>query len=121
MALMLLLPLLGSNVSAKEIGDQEIIISRMRTTAYCTGTTSAVGEPIRHGIVGVPRKYLGKDWCCAVWLEDGTFLGYYDCWDTGADPEQTLIDFYYPTYDECVEHMKTTGGYVIVQFIKAYG
>lgn len=130
MTLMLLLPLLGSNVSAKEITpDQENELVRIRTTAYTCeeGRTTATGHPVRYGVVGVNSKYLcsynGTEWCTAIYSEDGTeFYGYFDNYDCGLDAKnQTLIDVYFPTLEECQEWMEKTGGYVLVKFIRAEG
>lgn len=126
LALILLLPLLGTNVNAQTKLDG---LERIRTTAYTSepGAITATGHPVRYGVVGVNSKYLcsygGTEWCVAIYSEDGEeFFGYFDCYDCGADAKnQTLIDVYFPTLEECQEWMEKTGGYVQVKFIKAEG
>lgn len=113
---------------------EEPNIKRMHTTAYCTGSVTCTGVPVRYGICAVKKEWVGK--IAVVYADNdgvpGELLGIWECLDTGkgadsdgdgigAIQEGKVIDMYYPTYEECVEHMKITGGRVWVQFLDAKG
>jgi len=113
---------------------EEPIVKRMYTTAYCVGTTTCTGVPVREGICAVKKEWIGK---IAIVYEDndgapGKVIGIWECLDTGvgadsdgngigAIQEGKVIDMYYPTIEKCREHMARTGGRVWVQFVDANG
>lgn len=122
--------LFSFSASAKEL-DEPFKIS---TTAYCCGTTTCIGVPVREGICAVKKEWIGKT--ALIYAnndgEIGELLGIYECLDTGfgADSdgdgigsiqEGKLIDVYFPTYEQCKEWMKLTGGKVYVQLVDANG
>ena len=102
---------------------------KMYTTAYCQGTTTYTGVPVRAGICAVKKEWIYK---CEPDGSLGEFLGYWECLDTGfggdADEDGVgsiedgrVIDMYFPTLEECKNWMKLTGGKVYVQLIDAEG
>ena len=116
--------------TAKEL-DEPFKIS---TTAYCCGTTTCTGVPVREGICAVKKEWIGKT--ALIYANNdgkiGELLGIYECLDTGfgADSdgdgigsiqEGKLIDVYFSTYEQCKEWMKLTGGKVYVQLVDAEG
>ena len=113
---------------------EEIELRKMHTTAYCQGTTTATGVPVREGICAVKREWIGK--IAVVYANDngkpGELLGIYECLDTGfgADSdgdgigsiqEGKVIDVYFSTLERCREWMKLTNGKCFVQLIDAEG
>lgn len=118
------------NANAKEPDDP----FKINTTAYCCGTTTCTGVPVREGICAVKKEWIGKT--ALIYAnndgEIGELLGIYECLDTGfgADSdgdgigsiqEGKLIDVYFPTYEQCKEWMKLTGGKVFVQLVDVEG
>jgi len=104
---------------------EENEVSKIKTTAYCVGTTTASGTPVRYGVCAADDEHFGKNWVAMIWTEDGSeFLGYFECEDKGgteAIHKGYVIDVYCPTYDECVEWMKKTNGKCLVKFVWAEG
>lgn len=131
LSLALTLPLVAQakGIEPDEVND----FKKMHTTAYCQGTTTALGHKVRKGICAVDKGHLGENWVAVVYSADGTeFYGYYECLDTGfggdADgdgvgsiEEGKCIDIYFPTYEECKEWMKKTKGKCLVKYIWAEG
>lgn len=122
--------LFGLNVSAKEPDDP----FQINTTAYCCGTTTCTGVKVREGICAVKKEWIGKT--ALIYADNdgeiGELLGIFECLDTGfgADSdgdgigsiqEGKLIDVYFPTYEQCKDWMKLTGGKVFVQLVDADG
>lgn len=115
--------LIVQNVQAEEL-------QKMKLTCYCPescpGEITASGARVREGIVASNREHLGD--CAMIYLEDGTFLGYYECLDTGKGKIQPngkgaiemgyVLDMWRPDLDSCTEMMKLTGGNILVKFIE---
>lgn len=104
--------------------DEENGVKEIKTTAYCCGTTTASGTPVRYGVVASDDEHFGVNWLAMIWMEDGEFVGYFTCEDKGgteAIHKGYVIDVYFPTYDECVEWMKKTKGKCLVKYIWAEG
>ena len=127
LAIVLLFPF---SVNAKGLDEP----FKINTTAYCCGTTTCTGVPVREGICAVEKEWIGKT--ALIYAnndgEIGELLGIYECLDTGfgADSdgdgigsiqEGKLIDVYFPTYEQCKEWMKLTGEKVYVQLVDAEG
>lgn len=98
---------------------------KIKTTAYCMGTTTASGHPVRYGICAGQSWMCDQgNWIACVWTREGEFLGYFEVLDKGgtdAIKNGYVIDVYFPTYDECVEWMKKTNGKCLVQYVQAEG
>lgn len=123
----------GSALNVKAANLEEPF--KMYTTAYCQGTTTYSGVPVRAGICAVKKEWIDK--CAIVYKCEpdgsrGDFLGYWECLDTGfggdADEDGVgsieagkVIDMYFPTLEECRDWMKLTDGKVYVQLIDAEG
>jgi 3D (Asp-Asp-Asp) domain-containing protein len=131
-ALVLFLLIICTSTSYAEEQEPEVI--KMHTIAYCQGTTTATGTAVRKGICAVAQDKLGMT--ALVYAnndgEIGELLGIFECLDTGfggdADGDGIgsiesgkCIDIYFPTYEECVEWMKLTGGRCFVQYVDAKG
>lgn len=106
----------------------------MHTTAYCQGNITASGAKVRKGICAVKKEWMGLTAVVYEYKdgEIGDLIGYYECLDTGFGGDVDgdgigsiesgkCIDIYFPTYEECVDWMKKTGGKVYVQLIDAEG
>lgn len=106
----------------------------MLTTAYCCGTTTATGTPVREGVCAVNKERLGL---LAIVYEDnngtpGALIGYFECEDTGKGGDKDgdgigsieaghCIDIYRNDLEGCKEYMKRTGGKCWVEFVDAKG
>lgn len=103
----------------------------MSTTAYCTGTTTASGTPVRYGVAAVDKGHMGQ--LAIVYARTpegpGEVLGIFECEDTGKGADSDgdgvgaieagwVIDIYFPTLEECKAWMALTGGKVYVQYIE---
>lgn len=103
------------------LGDVEEL--HIEATAYCYGTTTASGKPVREGYAAMAKGYIGKT---AIVYEDfdgkpGDLIGIYEIEDTGGDErikEGRCIDIYIPDYDSCIEFGRQN---VIVFIIDAKG
>ena len=107
---------------------------KMRTTAYCTGHTTASGTPVRYGVAAVDKSHMG---CTAIVYArgengPGEVLGIFECEDTGKGADSDgdgigaveagwVIDIYFPTLEECKAWMALTQSKVYVQYIEAEG
>lgn len=113
---------------------EEVELKSMHTTAYCQGTVTASGVPVREGICAVKKEWIGKT--ALVFANNngqcGELIGIYECLDTGfgADSdgdgigsiqEGKVIDVYFSTLDRCKEWMKLTGGKCFVLLVDAGG
>lgn len=103
------------------LGDVEEL--HIEATAYCYGTTTCTGKPVREGIAAMAKGYLGKT---AIVYEDmdgvpGDLIGIYEVEDTGGDyriQEGRCIDIYIPDYDKAIEFGRQD---VIVFLVNAKG
>ena len=94
---------------------------KMLCTAYCVGEVTATGVPVHEGICA-NNKHVGD--LAVMYLEDGTYLGTFECCDTGGSEgmkKGVVIDVYRENYGRCVEWMELTRGKVYVQWIKGNG
>lgn len=101
---------------------------KLKTTAYCMGTTTASGTPVRPGVVATDKTHRGM--MCEIYLVDeetgllGEYLGLYSCEDAGgtdAIKEGRVIDVYRKTYQQCKSYMKLTKGRCWVRYIEGEG
>ena len=93
----------------------------MNATAYCMGEVTANGSKVHEGGCAC-NPHLGE--VAIVYTTNGTFLGYYECNDTGSTDglnKGTVIDIYRKNYTRCEMFMKATGGKVYVKWIKGDG
>ena len=95
----------------------------MQFTCYCpescAGTITASGARVREGILASNREHLGDG--AMLYLKDGTFLGFYECLDTGSGKglvNGTAVDVWAPNLTKAKELMKLTEGRVMVIWIK---
>ena len=96
---------------------------KMKFSCYCPescpGTTTASGEKVREGIIAASKDHMGD--CAMVYLMDGTFLGYYECLDTGGSrgiKNGYVIDVWTPNLSKAKELMAITRGECYVEWIK---
>lgn len=95
----------------------------IEATAYCYGTTTCTGKPVREGIAAMSKGYLGKTAIVYTDMEGepGELIGIYEIEDTGGDyriQEGRCIDIYIPDYDKAIEFGRQN---VIVFIIDAKG
>ena len=120
------------NAMPAHANEPELI--QMHTTAYCQGTITATGVPVRKGICAVKKEWIGLT--AIVYSNEngkpGELLGYWECLDTGfggdangdgigSIQEGKVIDMFFPTEDECYEWMKVSGGKCFIQLVDAEG
>lgn len=98
-------------------------LQSMRFTCYCPescpGTITYSGQKVRYGILSSNKDHLGD--CAIIYLEDGTFLGYFESLDIGGSKglkNGTQVDIWTPNLDKAKELMAQTGGKVKVKWIK---
>ena len=89
-------------------------LEKIKFTCYCPescpGTVTASGARVREGIIASNRERLGDG--AMIYLRDGTFLGFYECLDTGGSvalKNGTAIDVWTPNLRKAKELMKLTG------------
>ena len=95
----------------------------MHFTCYCPescpGTITASGAHVREGILAASKDHLGDG--AMLYLKDGTFLGFYECLDTGGGAglrNGTAVDVWTPNLTKAKELMALTEGQVMVVWIK---
>lgn len=95
----------------------------LRCTCYTpTGSKTATGIWPYEGVCASNREHLGM--VAVVWTQDGTFLGFFECKDTGGHPglkNGTRIDIFRNDMNGVREWQNTVGDWVIVQWIKGEG
>jgi len=80
----------------------------IEATAYCYGTTTCTGKPVRVGYAAMAKEYIGKTAVVYEADENGEpldYIGIYEIEDTGGDyriKNGTCIDIYIPDYDEAI-------------------
>ena len=96
---------------------------KMKFSCYCPescpGTITATGEKVREGILAASRDHLGD--CAMVYLKDGTFLGFYECLDTGGSSgikNGYVIDVWTPNIEKAKHLMRITEGTIYVEWVK---
>lgn len=101
----------------KENGFEEI-----KATAYCCGEITANGSPVHYGGMASTQEHMGD--VAILYTLDGEYIGTFECNDLGgtdAIHEGYVIDVYHPTYEECKDFMRLTGGKVYVKYIDGVG
>lgn len=94
----------------------------MSATAYCMGTTTYNGSKVHEGGCAASKEHLGD--VAIVYTLDGTFLGYYECNDTGGTEGLNngyVIDVYRKNLTRCQMFMKVTKGKVLVKWVHGQG
>lgn len=102
----------------------DAIEKHIEATAYCYGTTTCTGKPVREGYAAMSKRYLGMT--AVVYTEDENgqaldYIGTYEIEDTGGDERiknGNCIDIYIPDYDKAVEFGRQN---VVVYLIEAKG
>ena len=94
-------------------------LQEMRFSCYCPescpGTITASGQHVREGILASSREHMGD--CAMLYLKDGTFLGFYECLDTGGGAglrNGTAVDVWAPNIKKAQELMELTEGRIYV-------
>lgn len=117
-------------IPAHYLGKEEVnpypgsIEKHIEATAYCYGTTTYTGKPVREGIAAMSKRYLGMT--AHVYTEDENgnaldYIGTYEIEDTGGDyriRNGNCIDIYIPDYDKAIEFGRQN---VVVYLIEAKG
>lgn len=80
----------------------------IEATAYCYGTTTCTGKPVRVGYAAMAKEYIGMTAVVYEADENGEpldYIGIYEIEDTGGDyriKNGTCIDIYVPDYSEAI-------------------
>lgn len=102
----------------------DAIVKNIEATAYCYGTTTCTGKPVREGYAAMSKKYLGMT--AIVYTEDKNgnpldYIGIYEIEDTGGDERiknGKCIDIYIPDHLEAIKFGRQK---VVVYLIEAKG
>ena len=100
------------------------IVKYIEATAYCYGTTTCTGKPVREGYAAMSKRYLGMTAIVYELDENGQpfeYIGTYEIEDTGGDyriKNGNCIDIYIPDYDAAIEFGRKQ---VVVYLIEAKG
>ena len=95
---------------------------KIYVTAYCVGHHTATGVPVHYGCMAVSKEHLGD--VALLYTVDGEYIDLFEGNDQGgtdAIREGRVVDIYFPTYEECSEFMKLTGGVAYIKYIKGVG
>lgn len=100
------------------------IVKHIEATAYCYGTTTCTGKPVREGYAAMSKRYLGMT--AIVYSEDENgnpldYIGTYEIEDTGGDhriKNGNCIDIYIPDRDKAIQFGRQK---VVVYLIEAKG
>lgn len=105
----------------KASGTEEV--KRVRCTCYLpTGNKTYSGVYPYEGIVAASKDRLGQT--AAVYNEDMTFIGYFECRDIGGHKglkNGTRIDIYRETDAGVKQWAKEHGDYVYIKWIEGAG
>ena len=114
--------LMAARVDGAELTEDDL--QKIKFTCYCPescpGTVTASGTKVREGIMAASAEHLGDG--AMLYLMDGTFLGYYECLDTGGSPgikSGHVIDVWAPDLDKAKDLMALTRGEVMIRWIEA--
>ena len=114
--------LMAARVDGAELTEDDL--QKIKFTCYCPescpGTVTASGTKVREGIMAASEEHLGDG--AMLYLMDGTFLGYYECLDTGGSPgikSGHVIDVWAPDLDKAKDLMALTRGEVMIRWIEA--
>lgn len=102
----------------------DAIEKHIEATAYCYGTTTCTGKPVRDGYAAMSKKYLGMT--AVVYAEDENgnpldYIGTYEIEDTGGDyriKNGNCIDIFMSSRAECLEFGRRK---VVVYLLDAKG
>ena len=102
----------------------DAIEKHIEATAYCYGTTTCTGKPVREGYAAMSKKYLGMT--AIVYTEDENgnsldYIGTYEIEDTGWDERiknGNCIDIFMSSRAECLEFGRRK---VVVYLLDAKG
>lgn len=102
----------------------DAIEKHIEATAYCYGTTTCTGKPVREGYAAMSKKYLGMT--AIVYAEDENgnpldYIGTYEIEDTGGDyriKNGNCIDIFMSSRAECLEFGRRK---VVVYLLDAKG
>lgn len=102
----------------------DAIEKHIEATAYCYGTTTCTGKPVREGYAAMSKRYLGMT--AIVYSEDENgnpldYIGTYEIEDTGGDERiknGNCIDIYIPSHEKAIEFGRQK---VVVYLIEAKG
>lgn len=115
--------LLAARVDAAELSGIPEDAQRIKFTCYCPescpGTVTASGVKVREGIIAASEAHMGDG--AMIYLMDGTFLGYYECLDTGGSAgikSGRVIDVWAPNLKKAKHYMELTQGEVMVRWIE---
>lgn len=116
--------LLAARVDGAEMNGIPEDAHKIKFTCYCPescpGKVTASGEPVREGIIAASKEHLGDG--AMIYLKDGTFLGYFECLDTGGSPgikSGHVIDVWTPHLAKAKTLMRVTQGEVYILWIKS--
>jgi hypothetical protein len=119
----LIFTLLFSHKAHAETIEKTQTLKKMKFSCYCPescpGKVTASGEHVREGIIASSQDHLGD--CALIYLSDGTFLGFYECLDTGGSrgiKNGYVIDCWTPNLSKAKHLMKITEGVVYVEWIE---
>ena len=119
--LIIVLYLMAARVDGAELQTIPEDAIKMKFTCYCPesckGRITASGEEVREGIIAASSDHL-YDWA-EIYLMDGTFLGLFQCLDTGGNPgiqNGHVIDVWAPHLSKAKQLMRVTGGECYVRF-----
>ena len=96
----------------------------IEATAYCYGTTTCTGKPVRVGYAAMAKEYIGKTAVVYEADENGEpldYIGIYEIEDTGGDyriKNGTCIDIFMESREECISFGRRN---VVVYLLNAKG
>lgn len=96
----------------------------IEATAYCYGTTTCTGKPVREGIAAMSKRYLGMTAIVYELDENGEpfdYIGTYEIEDTGGDERirnGNCIDIFMNSYEDAINFGRKQ---VVVYLIEAKG
>lgn len=121
--LIIVLFLMAARVDGAEMNGIPEDAQRIKFTCYCPescpGTVTASGTTVREGVIAASVDHLGDG--AMIYLKDGTFLGYFECLDTGGSPgikKGQVIDVWTPHLAKAKQLMRVTQGEVYIKWIK---
>lgn len=95
---------------------------KIKVTAYCCGEVTALGVPVHYGCMAVSKEHLGD--CAFLFTIDGEYIDLFEGNDQGgtdAIRQGYVVDVYFPTYEECKEFMRLTGGVAYIKYVSGKG
>ena len=102
----------------------DAIVKYIEATAYCYGTTTCTGKPVRVGYAAMSKKYIGMTAIVYEADDNGNpldYIGTYEIEDTGGDERiknGNCIDIFMSSREECINFGRRN---VVVYLIEAKG